>query len=139
MSMMSAPSITICSACATAASGERKAPPSENESGVMFNIPITTGRRSASRSERASAFAADGVPVWESGGDTAFMAPVCAVALVEASEAAPALQLSRNPTGSIRNHHRKSLGVVYPPFDRAFGGQHVHELSFCVRFCHRLR
>src|SRR5215471_2244418 len=91
MSMMSTPSIIICLACATAASGGRKAPPSENESGVTFSIPMTNGRRSASRAERTSAFAACRVVnAPETGGDVAIMARMCAVAHAVSSETAPA-------------------------------------------------
>ena len=43
-SIRSAPSLAISPACATAAAGSRNAPPSENESGVMFSTPITAGR-----------------------------------------------------------------------------------------------
>src|ERR1700757_287364 len=42
--MMSAPSSTSRRACATAAVGSRKRPPSENESGVILRTPITSGR-----------------------------------------------------------------------------------------------
>src|SRR5215831_11888326 len=91
MSMMSTPSIIICLACATAASRGRKAPPSENESGVTFSIPMTNGRRSASRAERTSAFAACRVVnAPETGGDVAIMARMCAVAHAVSSETAPA-------------------------------------------------
>src|SRR4051794_37842744 len=38
-----APSLTSCSPCATAASAEKYKPPSENESGVTFTTPITSG------------------------------------------------------------------------------------------------
>ena len=41
MSRISAPSPTSSSPCAIAASASRNAPPSENESGVTFTIPIT--------------------------------------------------------------------------------------------------
>src|SRR5216683_46579 len=142
MSMMSAPSATICSACATAASDDRKAPPSENESGVTFKIPMTSGRRSASRLARASAFAAGGVPdALETGGDTAIMARMCAVTPAMSSEAAPALQrlLQRSDADSIRNLHRKFLGVVDPALDRVLGRQYAHELAFHVRLRHRPR
>ena len=43
-SIRSAPSRTSCSAWATAASGSRNRPPSENESGVTFTTPITRVR-----------------------------------------------------------------------------------------------
>src|SRR5580658_8043849 len=48
MSMIAAPSAAMRSACASAASGSRKRPPSENESGVTFSTPMTTGRSSSS-------------------------------------------------------------------------------------------
>ena len=43
MSMMSAPSAIIRRACVSACSGAMNLPPSENESGVTFNTPITAG------------------------------------------------------------------------------------------------
>ena len=43
MSMMSAPSAIMRLACASARSGARNLPPSENESGVIFRTPITAG------------------------------------------------------------------------------------------------
>ena len=53
-SRMSAPSATMRRACSIAASGSRKRPPSEKESGVTFRTPITSGRPSArSRSNRS--------------------------------------------------------------------------------------
>src|SRR5215470_10806703 len=134
--MMSAPSVTICSACATAASGERKAPPSENESGVTFSIPMTNGRRTVSRPERASVFTG-GVPnAPETGGDAAIIARMCAVALVVSSETAPGFT---PPWTLVRNLHGEFLSVVDPPLDRVLGGHHTHKLSFCIRLYHRLR
>ena len=47
-SRMSAPSSSNSSACATADSGSRKAPPSLNESGVRLTMPITSVRRPSS-------------------------------------------------------------------------------------------
>src|ERR1700681_1669630 len=44
MSIKSAPSRSICSACCTAFSCEKKFPPSEKLSGVTFNTPITRVR-----------------------------------------------------------------------------------------------
>ena len=49
MSMRSAPSAIIRWACSTARSGLAYWPPSENESGVTFRIPITSGRSRLSR------------------------------------------------------------------------------------------
>ena len=45
-SIRSAPSAIISTAWATAASGSSHLPPSENESGVTFKIPMTAGRPS---------------------------------------------------------------------------------------------
>jgi hypothetical protein len=44
MSMMSAPSLSIASACCTARFTSRNLPPSEKLSGVTFNTPITSVR-----------------------------------------------------------------------------------------------
>jgi hypothetical protein len=41
--MMLAPCAVIAKACARAASNELNCPPSENESGVVFKIPMTKG------------------------------------------------------------------------------------------------
>ena len=46
---MSAPSAASRRACATAACGSRKRPPSENESGVTFTTPMTRGLSSEQR------------------------------------------------------------------------------------------
>ena len=43
-SMTSAPSSTMANACATACAGSAYRPPSENESGVTFRMPITSVR-----------------------------------------------------------------------------------------------
>ena len=48
-SRMSAPSSRHCMQRTTAASGSRKEPPSEKESGVIFTTPITSVRRPNSR------------------------------------------------------------------------------------------
>src|SRR5215475_10581373 len=48
MSRMSAPSAASRCACASAAAGSMKRPPSENESGVTLRTPITIGRPRAS-------------------------------------------------------------------------------------------
>jgi hypothetical protein len=45
MSMMSAPSAAILRPCSIALFGSKKFPPSENESGVTFNTPMTKPRR----------------------------------------------------------------------------------------------
>src|SRR4249919_1454093 len=42
-SRITAPSLTSCSPCAIAASGSRKSPPSENESGVTLTTPMSFG------------------------------------------------------------------------------------------------
>src|ERR1035437_4249202 len=44
-SIISAPCSTSSKACATAAGASRNRPPSENESGVMFRMPITSAGR----------------------------------------------------------------------------------------------
>jgi len=49
MSISSAPSAMRWRACASAAANSTCRPPSENESGVTFNIPITRARRDKSR------------------------------------------------------------------------------------------
>src|SRR5690606_16652420 len=43
ISMISAPSASICSACRSAAENSVYLPPSENEAGVTFRIPIIRG------------------------------------------------------------------------------------------------
>src|SRR5579863_1407455 len=77
MSMMSAPSAAMRRACANALSGARKRPPSEKESGVIFNTPMTSGYGPDSRSGqvRWSAEAATGAFP----GEVAIMRSLCAV------------------------------------------------------------
>src|SRR5882724_706583 len=55
MSRIAAPSPASRSPCSTAASAVKNSPPSENESGVTFTIPITRGRGRSARSEVQSA------------------------------------------------------------------------------------
>ncbi len=56
-SMMSAPSSAICMARSSARSRDKKRPPSENESGVMFKTPMTaTCRRSSARPPQSITF-----------------------------------------------------------------------------------
>jgi hypothetical protein len=52
MSIKSAPAAIITSAIAMASFADRNLPPSENESGVAFNMPITIGRVSFEKSKR---------------------------------------------------------------------------------------
>ena len=75
-SMISAPCSTSCRACATAAGGSRNRPPSENESGVTFTMPITSAGRgkvnsnwpaaklSQCQSAQFGSTSAPGLPIW---------------------------------------------------------------------------
>jgi hypothetical protein len=50
---MSAPSAASFCACASAACGAKKRPPSEKESGVTFTMPMMTGRAATSEKNRS--------------------------------------------------------------------------------------
>src|SRR6185312_11094185 len=122
MSRISAPCAAISRACAMATAGSKNWPPSENESGVTFRMPMTSGR--PSRNRRASAF---GV--------------VSVVAVARAMRVA--LRWAHRPVkergpASVADLQWQLLGAVDPARHHAFGRQQPHQFAALVGFGHGL-
>src|SRR5262245_24193932 len=125
MSRMSAPSATMRLACSIATFGSRNCPPSENESGVTFSTPITSGPGFANSRPSGSGGARATPPAGEDGR----RAIVMPLALRAAYDGVNRL--------SVGDLERQFLGVLDPAHDRAVGGQHAHEFAPAVGLGHR--
>src|ERR1700730_2879555 len=131
MSMMSAPSAIMRLACASARSGARNWPPSENESGVIFSTPITAGYGPDKRAghARRPAEAAAGTVL----GELAIMRSLCAVGAGE-SRCEPRLARCRRSSGmigpegcSVSNFRRQLARLRDQLLDRLFRRQDTDE------------
>src|SRR5262245_38457707 len=128
---MSAPAATIRRACSIAASGSRKRPPSENESGVTLSTPITSGRPCASsRPAGSGATAVARSELTEDG-----WASVMTVALRRSRERCqagrpPETRRRRSAQSSpISDFQLQLLGVLDPPRHQVHGGQEADQLA----------
>src|ERR1043166_5967993 len=132
--MMSAPSPIIRSACAMAAAGSAKRPPSANESGVRLRMPITIGRRSASsRSSGCGGAVADAVrgTMLTAG---ALRRPW---GRVKQSRRAARRYIQGPSPPSIGYLQRQLPGLIDPAPHPPFRRQEPHQLGLLIGFAHR--
>src|SRR5689334_10363025 len=120
MSRRSAPSAAMRRAWASAIEGSKNCPPSENESGVTFRMPITAGRPSASSRSSGCGF----------GG-----AADCASAI----DAALRRDHGEVKSWSVADLWVEPLGRLDPAADALLRRQQLHALAPRVGCGHRLR
>src|SRR5258708_6263827 len=118
ISIMSAPSATMRRACAIAASGSRKRPPSENESGVTLRTPITIGRPKPSNRASVSDVS---VPDLSVPGASVPEASLAARGLLETDWLAKLMGwLCAGPGGGVKRYQPEQFPVL--PWRRSAAG-----------------
>src|SRR4029079_18248787 len=136
MSRRSAPSPTRRRACAMAACGSRKRPPSEKESGVTLSTPMTSGRALARSAANTSA------P--DAGPSAEVMRVSRRVAILWPLRGQWRRVKRRKPSAwrafapSVAHDGRQLLGDLDPARHRIHRRKELHQFALGVRFLHLL-